>query len=49
MTGSGVDRSLNAYARLAGFMFLFVDVAYMSGLASPSPVMLARFRLMKFQ
>jgi hypothetical protein len=32
MTGSGADRSLNGYARLAGFMFLFVDAAYLTGL-----------------
>ena len=32
MTSSVVDRSQNAYARLAGFMFLFVDLAYLLGL-----------------
>jgi uncharacterized protein DUF4386 len=32
MTSSAVDRSLNAYARFAGFMYLFVDVAYLVGL-----------------
>jgi len=32
MTGSAVDRSQNAYARFAGFMYLFVDFAYLVGL-----------------
>lgn len=32
MTSSAVDRSQNAYARLAGFMFLFVDLAYLLGI-----------------
>jgi len=32
MTHAAVDQSQNAYARLAGFMYLFVDVAYLVGL-----------------
>jgi Domain of unknown function (DUF4386) len=32
MTSSALDRSQNAYARLAGFMYLFVDLAYLVGL-----------------
>jgi len=32
MTSSAVDRSQNGYARLAGFMYLFVDLAYLGGL-----------------
>jgi hypothetical protein len=32
MTSSAVDRSQNAYARFAGFMFVFVDLAYLLGL-----------------
>jgi len=32
MTNSAVDRSQDGYARLAGFMYLFVDSAYLAGL-----------------
>src|SRR6266513_4119224 len=32
MTSSAVDRSQSTYARLAGFMFLCVDLAYLLGI-----------------